>query len=56
MTAGVQLLTVAELLGHKSLEMTKRYAHLSPDHKANAVKVLDSLSDGVTEAQSSSQS
>lgn len=38
---GVDLKTVQELLGHKSLAMTMRYAHLSPEHKAAAVRVLD---------------
>ena len=41
--AGVDLTTVKELLGHKSTKMTERYSHLSPKHKANAVKVLDRL-------------
>ncbi len=41
--AGVDLTTVKELLGHKSTKMTERYSHLSPKHKANAVKVLDTL-------------
>lgn len=41
--AGVDILTVKELLGHKSMEMTLRYSHLSCDHKKRAVKVLDGL-------------
>ncbi len=53
--AGVPLLTVAELLGHKSIEMTKRYSHLSPNHKAAAVRVLDALCDEKQEIQSTSE-
>jgi integrase len=39
--AGVDLATVKELMGHKHIAMTLRYAHLSSDHKQAAVKKLD---------------
>jgi site-specific recombinase XerC len=39
--AGVDLVTVKELLGHKSIDMTMRYSHLSQDHKRKAVELLD---------------
>jgi len=38
--AGIDLKTVQELLGHKSFEMTLRYAHLSPEHKKAALDIL----------------
>jgi hypothetical protein len=38
---GVPLATVSNLLGHTSLTMTLRYAHLSPTHLTSAVRVLD---------------
>jgi integrase len=41
--AGVDIRTVAELMGHRSLQMTMRYAHLAPAHTAAAVAKLDDL-------------
>ena len=38
--AGVDLYTVKELLGHASIEMTQRYAHLAPQKLADAVAKL----------------
>ncbi len=38
--AGVDIRTVGELLGHKSLSMTMRYSHLAPAHNAAAVDRL----------------
>jgi len=38
---GVDLLLIKELLGHKSIEMTLRYAHINNESKKRAVKALD---------------
>jgi site-specific recombinase XerD len=38
--AGVDLKTVQELMGHKTIAMTARYAHLSPAHKLTALEKL----------------
>lgn len=38
--AGVDLNTVRELLRHADIQMTLRYAHLVPEHKARAVERL----------------
>ena len=37
---GVDIVTVAELMGHKDLSMTKRYSHPSPQHKKQAINKL----------------
>lgn len=39
--AGADLNTVRELLGHSSIAVTLRYAHLAHEHKAKAVALLD---------------
>lgn len=39
--AGVSITTVKELAGHKTLDVTLRYAHLAPEHQQAAVAVLE---------------
>lgn len=38
---GVELVKVRDLLGHTSIKMTERYAHLMPDRLHDAVETLD---------------
>ena len=42
----VPLKAIQELMGHSTIEMTMRYAHLSPDVKKDAVELLDRRSYG----------
>lgn len=37
---GVDLVTLQELLGHKSIEMTRKYLHPTPENKRKAVESL----------------
>lgn len=37
---GVDIRTVQELMGHKSISMTVRYSHLAPKHTLAAVELL----------------
>jgi len=37
---GVDLRTVQELMGHETIQMTVRYAHLAPQHRLAAVQRL----------------
>jgi integrase len=43
--AGTPMRTLQDLLGHRTPSMTQRYAHLSPDHKRQAVKALEGVGD-----------
>lgn len=43
MQEGVELNDVRELLGHKNMSMTLRYAHLSPKHKTRVINILDQV-------------
>lgn len=42
---GAELNDVRELMGHKDMEMTLRYAHLSPKHKGKVINILDRVFD-----------
>jgi len=44
---GTPILTISKLAGHKSLAMTERYSHLSPDHKRDAVNQLEQYLQGM---------
>ncbi len=53
--AGVDLYTVKELMGHKTLDMTMRYAHLAPQKFTAAIAALDNHSAATQEQPSSSE-
>jgi integrase len=38
---GIDLLSIKQILGHKTIKMTLRYSHLSPGHLRNAVAAID---------------
>jgi integrase len=42
--SGASLLEIAEILGHKQIQVTKRYAHLCIDHKSKLInKVMGNI-------------
>ncbi len=43
---GATVLAIKELAGHSSLSTTMRYMHLSPDHKEQAIRLLDQARNG----------
>jgi integrase len=43
---GTPLYTISKMLGHKSMTMTERYAHLSPDIKKTAIDNLEAVLNG----------
>jgi site-specific recombinase XerD len=40
MMAGVDIRTVAQLMGHRTIQVTMRYAHLAPEHNQGVVEKL----------------
>jgi integrase len=50
---GTSLYEIKELLGHKSIEMTERYAHLLPDVKRKAVnRLADTFNEHIEKSES----
>ncbi len=43
---GAPLKAIQELLGHSTIQMTMRYAHLAPEVAREAVRLLDELQNG----------
>lgn len=48
-TAGTDLYTVKELLGHSVIAMTERYSHLAPGTLQNAARTLEKAIDGAAQ-------
>lgn len=52
---GMDLRTVQELMGHKAIAMTCRYAHLAPTHQLAAVERLADIDRAIKDAQPEQQ-
>ena len=53
--AGGDLYILKEILGHKSITMSQRYAHLSPTYKIKAIDRMNTLWAGTTPQTSTSE-
>ncbi len=53
--SGGDLYILKEILGHKSITMTQRYAHLSPTYKIKAIDRMNTLWAGATPQASASE-
>jgi hypothetical protein len=51
--SGVDLATVKEILGYREIEMTFRYSHLAPAHKASAMEKLGEALDALGKTRES---
>ena len=49
---GATMKELQELMGHRDMKMTNRYAHLSPEHKKKAVNLLNGLTAPAKKADS----
>lgn len=47
---GVPLYTIGELIGHTTVQMTKRYAKLSPDNKREAISLIAKMHASIHES------
>jgi len=43
MSGEIDIATLSQLLGHKGLKMTKKYAHFAPDYLTKAAHVMDGV-------------
>jgi len=44
--AGVDLMTLKELMGHSSITLTQRYCHPTPEHKRRAIEKMEGFNAG----------
>ncbi len=54
-TGGTDLVTVKEILGHASIEMTMRYAHPTTEGKMGAVNVIEKQMEDLDKHHSSTE-